>query len=200
VKQENIQKHLQTIDKKVVESDQIINNLLFYSLLKTPHFEIVSLYDLLNEYLESKLEQYAKLDITFELRFDALKDVLVKGDPLQLRELIANILNNAVDAVTACKEAAVNAGRVTITGEHNEFLELSILDNGVGIDEQYMDKLYEPFFSTKSKGTGLGLFVCHQIIALHGGTIDITSRKGEGTAVLIRLPLYRGTEPPAVHG
>lgn len=191
VNQENIRKHLETIDKKVLESDQIINNLLFYSMLKTPHFEAIPIYNFLDEFLENKLEQYHKFSITFELHYEALRNVFVNGDPVQLREMVANILNNAVDAVVARKDLAPQAGRVTITGTVDSFLELRFTDNGVGIDEQNLSRIFEPFFSTKSKGTGLGLFVCHQIVDLHNGTINIESRKGAGTEVRVRLPLQQ---------
>jgi two-component system NtrC family sensor kinase len=66
---------------------------------------------------------------------------------------------------------------------------ISVKDTGVGIDEEHLNHILDPFFTTKEKGTGLGLSVVYGIVEGLGGTIDIQSRKGEGTTVRVRLPL-----------
>ena len=182
-----LDKHLANIEKKVVESDQIINNLLFYSRIKTPHYENVNLHDILSECIESVKKQNLKQKILIDRKIKSIKNIYVEADPLQMQELFSNILNNAYDALS------VEGGKIEIEAEsyENEFIKVCIKDNGVGIDSKDLEKVYEPFFTTKSKGTGLGLSVCYQIADLHGGGIEIESEKGKGTSVTVVLPLKR---------
>ncbi|MBU4304605.1 MAG: ATP-binding protein [Candidatus Omnitrophica bacterium] len=186
-KQQNplIDKHLLSIEKKIVESDQIINNLLFYSRLKIPRLERIKLYDTLKESIAMARKNNGKKKVTFSRRFSGIRGLFISADPLQMKELFDNILNNACDAVSD------KSGRIEITAgyEGDEQLNICVRDNGEGISEEVLKKIFEPFFTTKSKGTGLGLAVCRQIVALHAGTLDISSEKGKGTTVKIVLPL-----------
>jgi signal transduction histidine kinase len=92
-------------------------------------------------------------------------------------------LNNAYDVAPSRK------GKVKITAENEDrFIKVAIEDNGAGMDQDTLDKAFNPFFTTKAKGTGLGLSICRQIVDLHGGSIRIESEVGQGTAVIMRLP------------
>jgi len=70
-------------------------------------------------------------------------------------------------------------------------VKVSVQDTGVGIAREDLDKVFEPFFTRKSKGTGLGLTICNELVNLHQGKIEINSRQGEGTTVCVHLPVYR---------
>lgn len=70
-------------------------------------------------------------------------------------------------------------------------MQVDITDHGMGIDVEDMNKIFHPFFTTKAKGTGLGLTICNEIINLHHGRLDIQSTKGQGTSVCILLPIQR---------
>ena len=70
-------------------------------------------------------------------------------------------------------------------------LRVSVQDNGVGIAEEDLNKIFEPFFTRKSKGTGLGMTICNELVNLHQGKIEIDSQLGEGTTVSIILPMHR---------
>ncbi|HDY71269.1 MAG TPA: two-component sensor histidine kinase, partial [Nitrospirae bacterium] len=87
-------------------------------------------------------------------------------------------------------------GRITIAarGEADSEVEIKITDTGTGIPEKIIDRIFDPFFTTKDvgKGTGLGLFVTHNIIEQHGGSISVGSRVGEGTVFTIKLPAQGG--------
>ncbi|MGB4782601.1 ATP-binding protein [Candidatus Methylomirabilis sp.] len=118
----------------------------------------------------------------------------VSGREAELREALTNLLFNAVDALP-------HGGTITITtratrGAKGEMVELTVSDTGIGMPEAVRARLFEPFFTTKgAKGTGLGLSMVHGIVKRHGGTIDVTSTPGEGTAVTVRLPA--ASEEPA---
>jgi signal transduction histidine kinase len=173
--------HLDTIEKKVLESNQIINNLLFYSRLRPPHFESVDLPALLEETLDTLKE--CRAGAVLRVIPGTLAGVRLKADPLQLREVFNNLLNNACDALPD------KGGKVEISGtEDVEHVTVTVRDNGCGIAEGDLPRVFDPFFTTKAKGTGLGLSVCRQIVDFHGGAIAVSSEPGKGTAVTIRLP------------
>jgi PAS domain S-box-containing protein len=102
-----------------------------------------------------------------------------------MKQVILNLFNNALAAVN-------RQGRITVrTASVNaSYLEISVSDTGSGIPEEHLHRIFEPFFTTKPGGSGLGLTVAERIVHDHGGTIDVTSRAGEGATFTIRLPLY----------
>jgi signal transduction histidine kinase len=77
----------------------------------------------------------------------------------------------------------------------NNSVELRFADTGKGISKANLLKVFDPFFSTKSTGTGLGLAIVHNLIKIHGGTVDIFSSEGKGTVCIINLPLWEGEMP-----
>jgi signal transduction histidine kinase len=186
----DIQKQIQVIENKVMESDQIINNLLFYSRIREPFFANVNIQKVLSEVIElirSDTKNIKKVRIT--AKYDPIANTLFEADPLQIKELFTNIINNSFDAV-ADKDGAIEI--IAELDNNNDGVLIYIKDNGSGIDNKNLSKIWEPFFSTKSKGTGLGMSVCRQIILLHNGTIDIKSEKAKGTTVTVGLP-YKQT-------
>lgn len=183
----NLDRHLENIEIKINDSEQIISNLLFYSRLKTPNFSQVNTNKLLNDCIVNVKDRYRKYGTKIKCKLWGLRNITIEADELQAKELFSNILNNAYEAVPEGK------GRVEISGcvfDKNS-IKVIIKDNGEGIDGENLKRVFEPFFSTKAKGTGLGLAVCRQIVQLHGGTIAIESEKGKGTLVSVTLPIKR---------
>ena len=176
--------HLSTIEKKVQESDQIIGNLLSYSKIKPPHYEVVDVFDLLDATAEEALQRSAGRGLTLRRDIATLKGFRLEADPIQLKEVFTNVLNNSLDALEPGRGEIVVSAAV-----EGERLKVTIRDNGEGIAPEDIGQVFDPFFTTKAKGTGLGLSVCSQIVRLHGGSIGIKSKKGEGTALAIVLPV-----------
>ncbi len=140
-------------------------------------------------------------------------------DPSQVEQTLVNLIVNARDALP-------DGGRITIAtsnihldqescrdhaeAEPGDYVVLSISDNGVGMDEQTLSHIFEPFFSTKEvgKGTGLGLATVYGVIKQNNGFIDVTSRQGRGTTLRLHIPRMKGptveppvaVEPPATRG
>jgi len=107
-------------------------------------------------------------------------------DEKQMHEVFMNLLNNSFDAMP-------KGGTITVkTSTEADNLRIDITDTGTGIPEEHMKKMFQPFFTTKEKGTGLGLPVCYGIIKVHGGELKLTSEAGKGTTATILLPIRGG--------
>jgi signal transduction histidine kinase len=184
-KNRDLDKHLANIDKKVFESNQIINNLLFYSRLKPPHYELVDIYALLEEAVRAAREGL-KEGVHLSSNISGLRNVRTEVDPIQIREVLFNLLNNAADAVTA------ESGRIEVSGALEDgCVIICVKDSGEGMDEETLLHAFDPFFTTKAKGTGLGLPVCRQIMDFHKGEISLAGEPGKGTIARVTLPKKR---------
>jgi len=117
-------------------------------------------------------------------------------DPEQIKQVFMNLLLNALQATGAGGAVTVATAQQRGPDGHAYCL-IEIRDTGEGIPAKHKEEIFNPFFTTKTAGTGLGLFITHQIIKEHGGSIDVESTVGQGTRVLARLPL---TGPPPQAG
>ncbi len=133
------------------------------------------------ESLRSKHEKAG--DTELAIIVDAkLTPCCVYGDADQLRQLITNIASNGIDAMDA-------RGRLTMTlSAEGNAMEVRISDEGPGIEPDKVARIFEPFYTSKSGGVGMGLAICQRIVNQHDGTIRVTSREGGGTTMTIRLP------------
>lgn len=184
-----LKSHIQTIDKKVAEGDQIINNLLFYSRIKTPHFKKLDLKLIIQECIDESQKQH-KEQVSIINKCFSLGEIFIEADPVQIKEIFCNILNNSIDAVVDKK------GEIEISAKDNlDSINIYVKDNGYGISPENLEKVFAPFFTTKTKGTGLGLAVCRQLVDLHKGTIEVKSELGNGSTVIITLPKTNGQNP-----
>jgi signal transduction histidine kinase/ActR/RegA family two-component response regulator len=113
------------------------------------------------------------------------------GDPAELREMLTNLIFNAVDAMP-------DGGEITIrTAQEESTIRLCLADTGMGMDEETRRRCLEPFFTTKGeRGSGLGLSAVYGIIERHGGTMEIESEQGKGTSFCISLPAALDAETP----
>jgi two-component system, cell cycle sensor histidine kinase and response regulator CckA len=122
---------------------------------------------------------------------------LVDADPNQINQILMNLAVNARDSMPEGGEITISTQNLSLTparrptsAKTDEFVELRVSDNGVGMDEVTQRRLFEPFFTTKNsgEGTGLGLATVFGIVTQHGGTIEVESRPGEGTEFRVYLP------------
>ena len=105
-------------------------------------------------------------------------------DPAQIQQVLVNLIKNAMHAMT-------KGGTLTLqTGEGADGVWVSVTDTGGGIPEEQINRIFEPFYTTKKKGTGLGLMIVQRIVRAHGGRIDLESHVGRGTTFRIWLPLH----------
>jgi signal transduction histidine kinase len=111
----------------------------------------------------------------------------VHGDVAQLRQVVMNLITNASDAVSEHDGRVRLAARV-VERDEMRWVEIVVEDDGVGMDEATRGRMFDPFFSTKGAGRGLGLAAVLGIVRSHGGHIDVESAPGAGTRILVRLP------------
>lgn len=118
------------------------------------------------------------------------EDVKVYTDIKQMKQVLVNLIKNAIEAIE--ENHFHSKGKIQIrTNCHDSNVIIEIEDNGVGISKETIASLFTPFYSTKEKGTGIGLSVCKQIIEDHGGKIHVTSEPFLGTSFRIELPIYQ---------
>jgi len=119
------------------------------------------------------------------------------ADADQLERVVVNVVQNAYEALEGDGRVGVTVRRAQGTGPYDTWLEIAVEDDGPGMNDTTLERAFIPFYTTKEQGTGLGLALCERLIRAQGGTIQLRSRPGEGTSVLIRLPypVPPATEP-----
>lgn len=130
-----------------------------------------------------------KKGIDLSLNYRSTREDLF-ADPSQLKQLFLNIIMNAMQAIeTVSGKIEINVMLSAAVQRSVQSYLIEIIDNGKGISSENLEKIFDPFYTTKSEGTGLGLSISYAIINQHGGDIEFFSQPGEGTKVKIRIPL-----------
>jgi signal transduction histidine kinase len=108
-------------------------------------------------------------------------------DVAQIKQVLVNLIKNAMQAMT-------KGGTLTVqTGSRPDEVWVSIADTGGGIPQEKINRIFEPFYTTKQKGTGLGLMIVQRVVRDHGGRIELESNVGKGTVFRVWLPLRERT-------
>jgi len=162
--------------------DEILAALLSFSRPSEIHKEPCDLVALLEESLALVSIQARAKNVEVRTSFPAAP-VVVDADRSQVKQLMLNVFLNAIQAMDGGGTLAVED---IVLGNGRTLVRIS--DTGPGISEEALEKVFDPFFTTKKGGTGLGLSICYTIVKAHGGEIELRSRLGEGTTVLITLP------------
>jgi two-component system, sporulation sensor kinase E len=108
----------------------------------------------------------------------------VPCDATQIKQVLVNLIRNGMQAMNRGGEISIE------TGAASEAVWVSISDTGSGIPEEKLNRIFQPFFTTKKKGSGLGLMIVQRIIRDHAGRIDVESKPGQGTTFRVWLPLH----------
>lgn len=112
---------------------------------------------------------------------DVSPRTMAKADAEWLEQVLINLFRNSIDALNDAVKPSIKVSAYV----HNQRTVVSIADNGMGMDEETLEKAFIPFFTTKKKGSGIGLSLSRQIMRLHGGSLSIKSKEGEGTQVVL---------------
>jgi len=198
---------LQTADEICFKASDMINQLLTLAhkdkgLQKYHHVDLASWID------DSLKLSRSALPANVELMYTKTQaDLIINADKTQLHQIVINLLNNARDSsahrqspciriILDCGHASVRFRELHKEFKANEFVKLTISDNGTGIPADKLDKIFEPFYTTKEvgKGTGLGLAVIQAVVQSHHGCMEVESFEGKGTSFHIYFPRVTSTQ------
>ena len=179
-----IQRTLLILGKEGERMDQIINDILGFAFGFAQMHKPGKVKKDIGKIIKKSLgEAVIPKNIKINLKFGKIPLIFV--EEIHMSQLFSNIIKNAVEAMP-------HGGTLTIAaGKRNNYAVVSVQDTGVGIKKNNLAKIFEPLFSTKSQGTGLGLMVCQWIIKLYNGNINAQSKLGKGTKFVIEIPIRR---------
>ncbi len=173
--------------KEVKRINETIENFLRFSRpqpIKPETFELTNFFDeLKNQFTPRLLTQSIDLKISSEYRGN------VFWDRQQIKQVFINLIENSIDA-----EPAGGTIRINSALENPNSILITISDSGTGISEETINRIFDLYFTTKEKGNGIGLSIVHKIITEHGGRINVSSTKNQGTTFIINLPLHFNLE------
>ncbi len=164
--------------------DRVVNSLLEY----TRPLDVHPKPTLLSDLIESTIGYLGELPGGIEIVRRVETSTMLLADPDLVRQLFMNILNNAIHA---CE----GSGTITVSSETNgDIVNIAFQDNGAGMEQEQSDQVFAPFFTTKEKGSGLGLAVAAKIAEAHNGRITVHSKPGVGSTFTVTLPRHSGRE------
>jgi len=180
---------LNTIIQEVDRLNKLVVQVLDFAKLKKPNLTRFSLNNLIRKITELfKLEIKDKqIKFSLELTPDVSQ---IQADEDQIRQSLMNVIINAIQAIPKKGEIKIKTEKALLKGE--PAIKLIIEDSGIGIPEKDFTQIFDPFFSTKEKGSGLGLSIAYKLIEAHRGEIKVESKEGEGTKFVIFLPQKGG--------
>ncbi|MFI5236712.1 MAG: ATP-binding protein [Ignavibacteriales bacterium] len=196
---ENVQKLIDNIENCSVRARDLTKGLLSFGKPTPKRKELVKPHKLLGEIIKIVTQTFPKTVTLTEEINSKLYDLI--GNGTEIYQVILNLCVNAKEAINEKGNIKIIVKNITIDENNIAFLPLlqkgnyvkfSVSDDGVGIDETHLSKIFDPYFSTKVKdsGSGLGLYVSYGIIKAHNGFIDVTSKPGAGTTFDVYIPAF----------
>jgi PAS domain S-box-containing protein len=175
-----------TVPREIDRINQLVEDLLELTRSRKRPWAPLNVNPLLLQITELHGEEMKKKEITFENRLDQTLPS-IQGDPDSLYRAFSNIVINSIQAMP-------NGGVLKVFSETDPALamiKITFRDNGIGMDEKTTKNLFNPFFTTKDKGVGLGMALTHKIIEDHRGTIEVMSEQSRGSTFIVRLPVTK---------
>lgn len=182
--------YLDIIEKEIGNSLRIITDLLDFAQTRAPRIKAVAARELTDGSI-GRCAIPENINLQAEIP-DNLP--LLRVDPLQMGLVLTNFITNAVQAMPDGGALRIAARQVLSPDSKfdGDFVEISVADTGKGITPENMRKIFQPLFTTKAKGIGLGLVVCKNLVDANGGQIEVESEPGKGTTFMVLLPIVRG--------
>jgi len=183
---EKVLRHIAIVEREIARSNKIISDLLGFARVKAPNLNPVQVNTLVEESLSRSFVP-DNTHVVINLERD-LPPLISDAD--QIVQVFINLISNAIQAMS-------EGGTLEITTEAaNGFIVVHFRDQGCGIPEENMQRLFEPLFTTKAKGIGLGLALIKTLVEGHKGTIEVESEVGKGTTFSVRLPVDHNKGKP----
>ncbi|MGD0260501.1 MAG: ATP-binding protein [Verrucomicrobiota bacterium] len=178
-----LEQYLSVARGEINRLDYIVTQFLQAIRPTMPQLKPVSLNDIVQKTLELVQPELDNRGLSVHTRL-ARQLPVTPIDPTQIQQVLVNLIKNAVQAMT-------KGGALTLqTGEGADGVWVSVADTGGGIPQEQINRIFEPFYTTKKKGTGLGLMIVQRIVRAHGGRIELESQVGRGTTFRVWLPLH----------
>jgi signal transduction histidine kinase len=179
------ERYLELSVREALRCGKIVNNLLTFAREKSMETKEIDLIELINTIIVLTSHQMQHANIEYHVNLPEYP-LTVWGDDAQVQQCLMNLIFNAIEAMP-------KGGRLTIEGgkeDDQKFVWITVADNGSGIAPKDLPLIFEPFYTTKSdgKGVGLGLSMLYGIISEHNGTVEVNSTPGKGTIFKIKLP------------
>ncbi|WP_448012201.1 ATP-binding protein [Bacillus pumilus] len=171
------------IFSEIKRIDFVLSELLVLAKPQSVHFQEVQLHELLEQVITLLKTNAVLSNIDLKQPFKRQDAGAILADANQMKQLFINLIKNAIEAMPEGGSIYISTEKVL-----NEW-KITIQDEGKGMSEEDIQKIYDPFFSTKKEGTGLGLTICATILKDHHGRMDVSSELGKGTAFHIYLPV-----------
>lgn len=169
---------LEVLDKQIDAANKIVTDLMDFTRITPPSRQRTDINSLVNESL-SYVTVPEKVNINAKLNGNSYK---INVDPEQIGRVFTNVVTNACQSMNGKGELDIE------TNAGDSYVRVSFKDSGCGIPEENIDKIFEPLFTTKPKGIGLGLAISKRLVEQNGGKIDVVSKVGKGTTFNIDLP------------
>ncbi|WP_226087565.1 ATP-binding protein [Mesobacillus sp. S13] len=179
---EEAENYAEIILDELARIESIVGDLLVLAKPQASNLSYVDLIPLVNGVVNLLNPQAALSDAFIKIKTDT-REIYLECEPDKIKQVLINLIQNSLEAMTKSGEILVDISKDC------EDASIRVIDQGTGIPEDRLNKLGEPFYSTKEKGTGLGLMICQKIIKNHGGKIYFSSIVDEGTTVTITLPI-----------
>ena len=194
---QDLKQNLEKINHHGKRAGDIVKGMLQHSRSSSGQKELTDINALADEYLRLAYHGLRAKDKTFNaaMKTDFDETIgLIKIIPQDIGRVVLNLITNAFYAVTERKKLQPEGYEpVVAVGTRKEAgkVEISVSDNGTGIPQRVLDKIFQPFFTTKptGQGTGLGLSLSYDIVKAHGGELKVETKEGEGSAFIIQLPV-----------
>ena len=180
----SICKYLDVVDEEMERLNKIVVDFLFAVRPISFEFTALNINELIQDLAQFLAGEFEQAGISIDL--DLAKDIpQIQGDERFLRQMLINLLKNA--------KAAMEGGGIArlATRFDDETIRITVEDTGTGIPDEVLNKIFEPYFTTKIDGTGLGLTMVYKVVKGHGGDITVQSRPSLGTRFTVQLPIYR---------
>lgn len=175
--------YLEVAKGEINRLDYIVTQFLQAIRPAVPQLRAASLNDVVGKTLDLLRPELENRALQVATRLDP-RLPLTPIDPSQIQQVLVNLVKNAMQAMT-------RGGQLTLaTGEGSEGVWVSVADTGSGIPQDQMGRIFEPFYTTRKKGTGLGLMIVQRIVRAHGGKLELESQVGKGTTFKIHLPWH----------
>ncbi len=178
------QEFTRIISKEISRLNHLIDQLLYFSRPLPAQFMPVDIHDVIQETLLLINNPAVRKKVTIHTVFSPNLP-LVKVDPVQIKQVLLNIILNGIQAI----ESTGTLTLCTSFDSSSQYICIEIIDTGTGIPPENIPRLFDPFYTTKEKGTGLGLAVADKIMEVHHGYIEVSSELGVGTCFSLYLPV-----------